>query len=403
MARKSLLSKFGPGAIVAAAFIGPGTIGLCTKSGITYGYDLLWVMLIAIGGTYILQEITVRMTLATNQGIIQSIGRLVKTKPLKQLFFGAIFISILIGNTAFEAGNIAGGAIGVELLYEKTSQINDFIPLIIGIVASVILFIGNYKTIERFLIVLVMLMSISFLLTAIITLSQLSALFSGFIPSTPSGSFYTIVGLIGTTIVPYNLFLHASSVREKWSGVTEIKTARKDAFIAILIGGLVSMSVIIAAAAAQGANFDKPQDLAIALTPLFGESAKYFLGIGLLAAGLTSAITAPLAAAYVGSEVFGWKSGMKNPRFKIIWFFVLSVGVYFSSTGTKPLEIIQFAQFLNGILLPFIAIVLLWAINQRQLMGKFTNTGLQNIGAAIVILFALFISIKTFIHLFSNV
>lgn len=403
MSRKSLFSIIGPGAIIAAAFIGPGTIGLCTKSGLTFGYDLLWVMLIAIAGTYILQEITVRMALVTDKGILEAIGMLIHHSGIKRVFYLSIFIAILIGNTAFEAGNIAGGAIGLDLLAREPVPILQYSPIFIGIFAALLLIIGQYKTIERVLIVMVTLMSIAFLIAAILTLPNLIELFKGFVPSTPAGSFYTIVGLIGTTIVPYNLFLHSSSVREKWKGITSLKAARRDAFIAIFVGGLVSISVIIAAAAAQGSGFDKPQDLAIALVPLFGESARYFLGIGLFAAGITSAITAPLAAAYVGREVFGWDQGMKHPLFRLVWIIVLGTGVFFASTGIKPLEVIQFAQFLNGLLLPFIAIVLFWGINQKSIMGNYTNSIGQNIGAGLIILFTLFISLKTFIHLFSAV
>jgi len=401
---KNFFSKIGPGALIAAAFIGPGTVSLCTKAGLQFGYDLLWVMLIAIMGTFILQEITVRIALVAQKGILQAIGQLIQHQLAKRLFYITIFLAILIGNTAFEAGNIAGGSMGLNLLFSGTQQTNEAFrvgPLIIGGIAAILLFIGHYKTLERALIMLVVFMSISFMITALLTFPVWSEIVIGLIPSTPTNSFFTIVGLIGTTIVPYNLFLHASSVREKWSSVSDLKAARRDAFAAILVGGIVSISIIIAAAATKGALFTQPADLALALEPLFGSSAKYLMGIGLFAAGITSAITAPLAAAYVGKEAFGWQGGLKNSYFKLVWMLVLGIGVFFASTGIKPLEIIQFAQFLNGVLLPFIAVVLFWGINQKKIMGHYVNSPAQNIGAALIILFTLFISFKTFVSLFS--
>ena len=405
MFRKSLFSKIGPGAIIAAAFIGPGTVSLCTKAGIEFGYALLWVMLIAIVGTYILQEITVRISLITGKGILQAVGQLIPSKRSRQLFLFGIFAVIFIGNTAFEAGNIAGGSIGIELLFDwDYGDVESFHigPIIIGIIAATLLFIGHYKILERTLITLVVGMSLAFISTAIITMSSWSEILSGFIPTTPENSFFTIVGLIGTTIVPYNLFLHASSVKEKWAGEQDLPVARRDAFVAIFVGGLISMSVIVAAAATKGALFTKPADLALALEPVFGSSAKYLMGIGLFAAGITSAITAPLAAAFVAREAFGWGEGLKHPLFKLVWVTVLGIGVFFASTGIKPLQIIQFAQFLNGILLPFIAVVLFWGINQKRMMRNYVNSPVQNISVVLIILFTLFLSFKTFLSLFGE-
>jgi Mn2+/Fe2+ NRAMP family transporter len=318
------------------------------------------------------------------------------------MFLFSIFAVIFIGNTAFEAGNIAGGSIGIELLFNwkyQDSQAFRLGPLIIGAFAAVLLFIGHYKTLERVLIVLVVGMSLAFMTTAVMTMSNFSDILSGFIPTSPENSFFTIVGLVGTTIVPYNLFLHASSVREKWRGEQDLSAARRDAFVAILVGGLISMSVIIAAGATKGALFNEPADLALALEPIFGASAKYLMGIGLFAAGITSAITAPLAAAYVAKEAFGWDRGLKHPLFKLVWITVLSIGIFFASTGIKPLQIIQFAQFLNGVLLPFIAVVLFWGVNQKRIMGLYINSSAQNIGAALIILFTLFLSFRTFFNL----
>lgn len=126
------------------------------------------------------------------------------------------------------------------------------------------------------------------------------------LPSFLNKSMLTVIGLIGTTVVPYNLFLHASLVKEKWSNKSDLKFARKDTIISIVLGGFVSMSIIIAATAINGSVIKNGVDLAKGLEPLYGSFAKYFLGIGLFAAGITSAITAPLTAAYVASSCFDW-------------------------------------------------------------------------------------------------
>ena len=149
-------------------------------------------------------------------------------------------------------------------------------------------------------------------------------------PKINSESLLVVLGLIGTTVVPYNLFLHSSLVKEKWNDISKLKTARIESFISIIIGGIVSMAIIITAASVSNDNVKSVMDLAKGLEPLYGKFAIYFLGIGLFASGITSSITAPLAAAYVAKSCFGWSGSLKSLNFRIVWFFVLLIGVIVS-------------------------------------------------------------------------
>jgi len=221
-----------------------------------------------------------------------------------------------------------------------------------------------------------------------------------FIPSFPDNSLLTIIGLIGTTVVPYNLFLHASLVKEKWKQQSDLKFARKDAFISIILGGIVSMAIIIAATAINGQEVNNAVDLAKGLAPLYGGFAKYFLGIGLFAAGITSAITAPLAAAYVANSCFGWNANLKSSRFRIVWSFILLLGVVFSSLQFNPIEIIKFAQVANGFLLPIIALFLLWVVNKTAVLGNYKNKLGQNIISGIIILITIVLGFKSILKVF---
>ena len=211
----------------------------------------------------------------------------------------------------------------------------------------------------------------------------------------------TIVALIGTTVVPYNLFLHASLVKEKWHKKSDLQFAKKDLFIAIILGGLVSMCIIISAAAIQTTTVSNASDLAKGLEPLFGSYAKYFLSIGLFAAGVTSAITAPLAAAYVASGCLGWDTKLKSKKFRTVWIFILLVGVLFSSLGIKPIEIIKFAQIANGILLPIIAGFLLWIINKSSILGNYTNSISQNIFGLLIFVITILLGLKSILTVFN--
>lgn len=391
--------NIGPGALVAAAFIGPGTVTLCTLAGVKFGYQLLWAMTLSTIATVVLQEMAARVGIITQKGLATVIKEQITSPILKKLAITLILSAIVIGNAAYEAGNISGAALGITAILGTPTF--NFYPIIIGVVAFILLYIGNYKILERSLIALVIIMSISFLLTAIITKPNLELMIKGmFIPSFPENSLLTIIGLIGTTVVPYNLFLHASLVKEKWKQQSDLKFARKDTFISIIFGGIISMAIIIAATAINGQELNNAADLAKGLTPLYGGFAKYFLGIGLFAAGITSAITAPLAAAYVANSCFGWNANLKNSRFRIVWSFILLLGVVFSSLQFNPIEIIKFAQVANGFLLPIIALFLLWVVNKTAVLGKYKNKLGQNIVSGIIILITVILGFKSILKVF---
>lgn len=389
-----MFKKIGPGVLVAAAFIGPGTVTACTLAGVGFGYALLWAMFLSIIATVVLQEMSARLGIITQNGLADAIKSELKTTWIRYTLIGVVLAAIVIGNAAYEAGNIGGATLGMDALFG--TEYSRFYPLVIGILAFLLLYLGNYKAFEKVFVTLVILMSLSFLMTAIITKPNVIEVLNGlFIPTVPEGSILTIVALVGTTVVPYNLFLHASLVSEKWKSKEDLKTARKDTLISITVGGMVSMAIIVAASKIPGNEIANVMDLAKGLEPLYGESAKYFMGIGLLAAGVTSAITAPLAAAYVVNSCFGWQAGLKDFKFRIVWMAILGLGIFFLSFGIKPIEIIKFAQVANGILLPVIAIFLLWIVNKDTVMGKFKNTLIQNILGIVIVLLAVVLGVKS--------
>ena len=398
---KKWFQNIGPGTLVAAAFIGPGTVTLCTLAGVNFGMNLLWAMLLSTIATILLQEMTARLGIFAQKGLSEVIREELRHPWLRKFMVLLILSAIVVGNASYEAGNISGGILGLETLFgEYKLDIGGFsvngMSLLIGVIAFVLLYIGNYRFLERALVALVILMSLSFVLTAIITKPDWMGVIKGMlIPQVPEKSLLTIIGLIGTTVVPYNLFLHASLVKEKWKTVDALPLARKDTIFSIALGGLVSMSIIIAAVAIPSKEVQDAADLAESLVPLYGEYAKYFLASGLFAAGITSAITAPLAAAYVAKGCLGWEDGLKSKRFRAVWIFILAIGVIFSAIGLKPIEIIKFAQIANGMLLPLIVGVLLWIMNKKALLGKYSNTVLQNIVGFLILGISIFLGLKS--------
>jgi NRAMP (natural resistance-associated macrophage protein)-like metal ion transporter len=399
---------FGPSTLVTAAFIGPGTVTVCTLAGVNSGYTLLWALFFSVIATIVLQEMTARLGLITQKGFGEAIrGEL--QNPLLRIFGITLVLgAIVIGNAAYEGGNISGAVLGWN---EVLPAVNIFIegveirlvPLIIGGIAFWLLYSGNFKRIQNFLIGLVVVMSVVFLATAIMIVPDLSEIIKGlFIPTASADEILLVVALIGTTVVPYNLFLHASSVQQKYSETSQLSDLRKENMVAIILGGIISMCIVITSAASgsSGSEIKNAADMAVQLEPLLGSWAKDFLGLGLVAAGISSAITAPLAAAFAAKGILGWDIDLKHPKFKAVWIIIFIIGVLFSMLSFSPVSIIHFAQVANGILLPLVAIFLMYVVNQKKILGDYVNTTIQNILGSLVVLVALLVGFRSLNNVF---
>jgi Mn2+/Fe2+ NRAMP family transporter len=384
------VSKFGPGILVTAAFIGPGTITTASIAGANYGFALLWALLFSVIATIILQEMTARLGLVSRQGLAQSLRSSFSGTLLGTAAIILVVAAIGVGNAAYEAGNIAGAALGLQ---EISGLEGSFWALLVGGLAAALLARGDYRLIERALVMMVLLMSVVFMVTLAMVRVPLADLFTGLlVPRIPGGSLLTVIALIGTTVVPYNLFLHANAVQEKWG--SEIKTdlalhqSRWDTGLSIGLGGLITLAVMGTSAAAfhgAGAEFSA-SNMASQLEPLLGAGARYFFAAGLFAAGISSAVTAPLAAAYAVCGALGWSRDLHAVRFRLVWASVLATGTAFAAIGTKPLLAILFAQAANGFLLPICAVFLLLVMNSEKILGTYRNSALSNALGALVVL-----------------
>lgn len=395
--------KVGPAFLVTAAFIGPGTVITCTMAGANFGFALIWALAFSVIATLILQSMTARLALVTGQGLGENLRETIANPLIQKMVAVLIISAIVVGNGAYQGGNIAGAALALNTHHSATFSGIDFWPVLIGAIAFFLLFTGSYKLIEKALIALVALMSLSFLITMVLVKPDFGALLSGmFIPSVPNGATLTVVALIGTTVVPYNLFLHASSVCQKWQGVEHLSAAKKDLYISVPLGGLLSIAIVSTAATAffgSQLSINSAADIAPSLEPLFGTWAKTFISVGLFAAGISSAITAPLAAAFALSGVLNWSSDVANSKFKVIWILILVLGVIPASIGYKPIEVIWFAQVANGVLLPTIALFLLYLMNHTRL-GDYKNSVSQNAAAIFVIAITLLLSGRSLMSAF---
>lgn len=381
---KAWYRNLGPGPLVAAAFIGPGTVTVCTLAGVNFSFGLLWALGLSVIATIVLQEMAARIGLVTGKGLASVVSDTLAKGPTKYLSLSLVLMAIVVGNAAYEAGNISGGAMGMELIWPlggfQLGEIEiNLLNFGLGATALLLLLSGSYRLVSGFLTLLVIIMSLCFLYCAWAVKPEWTKLMQGLSPSIEPNSIITVVALIGTTVVPYNLFLHSSLVAQKWKNLEDLKFVRLDTVLAVVLGGMVSMAIVITAAAGKATEVNSALDLAAGLEPALGAYAKYFMAFGLFAAGMTSAMTSPLAGALVICGVFKWDTRINSLSMRISMAGILGLGLLFSSLGIRPVQLITLAQLTNGILLPLLSAYILWLINKPSVMGGYSNSRLLNL------------------------
>lgn len=387
--------RLGPGAVVAAAFIGPGTVTTATVAGANHAYTLIWALAFSVVAALVLQEMSVRLGVVGGMGLGEAMRRRFASGAGRIVSAVLVIGAILIGNAAYETGNLLGGSLGLQELLGGSGRLW---ATGLGLVAFALLWTGRYKWVERVLVGMVAVMGAVFLTTAIAARPDPLELVRGLVPGALGDrrAMLTALGLVGTTVVPYNLFLHASAVRERWRGVEGLGPARADTVISISLGGVISIAVLVTAATLPAAlRVTSAGDMAQALEPTLGRWAGVFFACGLLAAGLSSAITAPLAAAYATCGVLGWEGDLKSRSARGVWVPVLAAGVFFSLLALRPIPAIIFAQAANGVLLPVVAAFLLFLANDRTLLGAWANGRASNLLGALAVVIAAMLGVRS--------
>lgn len=356
--------------IVSAAFIGPGTLATATAAGAQYGTQLIWALVFSTIACLVLQEMAARITIVSGKGL----GTIMKQESKSK--FGVYFIgfSVVLGCAAYQAGNILGAISGVLLF----AGINKMLLIgLTGLCCAILLWRGSIKVITTSLGVVVAVMGLMFLFLAFQVPLKITEIASGAIlPNIPDGASWIVLGLVGTTIVPYNLFLGAGVAKNE-----VLKNMRFGLSISVLFGGLISIAILLVATQANAQSGFA--EVANVLGDYLGNWAFVFMGIGLFSAGITSSITSPMAAAIITSSII--ENNNRESVYRITWLAVLAIGMLFGMLDFKPLSVIIAAQALNGLVLPLMVIVLIIFTNSKKIMGKASNSLPLNVLSLIIL------------------
>jgi len=371
----------GPGVMVAAAFVGPGTVTTASVAGASSGMSLLWAVAISLLATIVLQELSIRSALSTNQDLAPLIRQFGHDRGWGVPIALLILCSVGLGNAAYQSGNLAGAAMGLS---GATPVRFIHAVLVTGSFAAGLILVDRYRLLERAMLILVGLMTCLLTGLAVACLPELITAHRQVVSNVHAFDATVVLALIGTTVVPYNLFLHATAVRHRWSGIAlvdALRQARIESAGAIVVGGLVTAAIMIVATVVIAGDNSRPalEALQVGIDQRFPDIGRWAMGAGLFAAGLTSAIAAPVAAGWAVCGVMGWNTSSGSKAFKGVALMVLAVGMLFAIFAARPVALIVLAQATNAVLLPLVALVLLAIVNSPLIPHDYRNGWPQNL------------------------
>lgn len=381
---------------IAAAFIGPGTVTAASSAGAQFGTAVLWAILFSGIATFTLQEFSGRLAIATRRDLAAVLRDRYRSGVGRFAVIALVAGAILLGCAAYEAGNILGGVAGAMLALDISREL---LTLTLGGAAALLLMLGSPTRIAQAMALFVAAMGFGFLAVAVSIAPSPAELLSGFVPdqnfSGDDAALLAVLALVGTTVVPYNLFLGSALARDQDLGEMRVGLA-----VAVGVGALITAAILVVGTAVVGEfSFEALADI---LATRIGEWARVGFALGLLAAGLSSAVTAPLAAAFAARGLFAktndprWEA--TGLRFRSVWATVLFIGVALGLADVRPGPAIIAAQAFNGMLLPLVALFLFAAMNDADLLGERVNGPVANGFGLLVVAIATMLGLVTLVR-----
>jgi Mn2+/Fe2+ NRAMP family transporter len=376
-----LLAVVGPGIITANVDNDAGGITTYSVAGAHYGYTLLWMMPLVAVALIIVQEMSARLGVVTGKGLADLIRERLGVRVTTLIL--ALLVFVNLANTVSE---FAGVAASMEIF-----GVSKYISVPLAAIAVWFLIVkGSYKIVERVFLV-ASAIYLAYVASGLMANPNWTEV--GRALATPSfhldvGYVTIFVTIIGTTIAPWMQFYQQSSIVDKGIQVKDYIYERIDVVIGSLFAVFVASFITIACAATifkNGLNIETAKDAALALGPLAGKYASTLFALGLLNASLFSAAILPLSTAYTVCEAFGWENSVSRdlkeaPVFFGIYTALIIVGAAIILLPIQSLiQAMMLSQTLNGVLLPVILITMLVLINDKRLMGKFSNGRIFNI------------------------
>jgi Mn2+/Fe2+ NRAMP family transporter len=377
---RPFLLALGPGLLAASAGNDAGGIATYASAGASYGYGLLWAMVIVTICVGIVQEMSARLGAITGKGF-SDLAR----ESFSLRTTALILLTLFVANLGIIVSEFVGVAAAAELF-----GISRYIAVpLTAVLVWLLITRGSYGRVEKVLLAL-SLVFFAYIAAAFLARPDWREVFYQTIRPRARlevGYLQLLIALIGTTISPYMQLYIQSSVAEKGVTPDEYRYTRFDVWAGTIFAGVVASFIIIATAATlhpRAITIETAADAAVALEPVAGPYASVLFGVGLLGASLLAAGVLPLATTYVMSEALGFERGVSRswseaPIFMGLFSGLVLLGALLALIPGLPLfQVLVGVYVLNGLLLPIELFALLSLINNRELMGSYVNRGLYN-------------------------
>ncbi|OAA83039.1 Nramp family divalent metal transporter [Clostridium ljungdahlii] len=400
-----ILSIIGPGLITVNAGNDAGGITTYATVGASYGYSMLWGLLLITVSLSVIQEMNARMAVVTGKGLSDLIR---ENFSVKLAFFAMIIL--FVANFGVCVGDFAGIAASMDMF-----GINKYIS--VPVMAFVVWFLitkGSYSNIEKIFLAFTFVF-FSYIITCFIEKPDWNHVIRAtFTPTLKfdSGFILAFIGMIGTTITPYMQFYLQSSVVDKGLQIKDYKYEKLDVYLGSIWGNLVAFFIIICTAVTlykAGIKIDSASQAAQALKPLAGNYASILFGVGLFGASVLACMVIPLSTSYAICECFGLESGLdhkykESPAFYgIFTFMIIFSSIIVLIPNVSLVGVMLVTQQLAGILCPIILIFMVLLTNNKELMGEYVNNGLQNVIIWVTVIFIIVLSLILFVSPFIKI
>ncbi len=374
------LSVMGPGIITANIDNDASGITTYSVAGARFGYSLLWTLIPTTIALVVIQEMVGRMGVITGKGLSDLIR---ENYGVKTTFF--MMLGLLIANFGNTVANFAGLAASMEIL-----GFTKYIMVPLGAITIWILVTkGSYRVVEIILLYACIIF-VGYIISGVMAKPDWNTVVKQtFLPKLQWNSEYIMmsIAIIGTTITPWMQFYLQSSIAEKGITKEHYKASRLDVVIGCSITDIISFFIIVTCGTLlfpYGIRINEASEAALALRPLAGDYASLIFAISLANASLLGAIIVPLATAYYICEAMGWERGV-NKTFKdapqFMWIYTLTIALaslLVLIPGAPLVFLMVLSAVINGLLLPFVLVFAIFLINNKKLMGEFTNSKMYN-------------------------
>jgi NRAMP (natural resistance-associated macrophage protein)-like metal ion transporter len=370
------LSIMGPGIITANVDNDAGGIATYSMAGAHFGYALIWSFVPITLALIVVQEMCARMAVATGKGLADLIR---ENFGVKVTFY--LMLAVFVVNITNVMAEFAGVAASLEIFH-----VSKFLSVPLSALFVWWLVVkGSYQSVEK-VFLLACIFYVAYVISGFIAVKDWHhVLQQTMIPDFKFDLPYVImlVGITGTTIAPWMQFYLQASIVEKGIAVEDYKHVRMDVVSGCVIAVVVAFFIVVACAAtlhSQGVRVETAKDAALALGPIAGIHATWLFAFGLFTASIFAASVLPLSTAYCICEGMGWDAGIDKrfeeaPQFFGLYAAMIIIGAGVVLLPNFPLlQIMYISQVGNGILLPFVLIYMLILINNKDLMGEFTNS-----------------------------